>query len=134
MSEKPSREIVVETMVRGTAEDLGALHAVAHPNEARAQTYLRVVREAVLPPTIMLRYRKPPLFKDWLEMGPLSPIAADARGEQLLARKFEVQLAVVEPSGPRPAWPDDYVEEDPEARRPLGVTWAKPEELGIQRG
>ena len=127
------RDIVVETMVRGTAEDLGALQAVARPNEPRAQTYLRVVREAVLPPTILLRYRKDPLFPAWMTMGPLSPLAADERGRALLARGFTVELAEVEGRAPQPAWPEDAVEDDPETKRPLGVTWVEPAELGIQR-
>jgi hypothetical protein len=125
-------EFVAEVMVRLDAEDFGVLQAIQHPGEARAHAYLRVAREAVLPPTILLRYRKPPLFPAWLQMGPLSPLTADTRAQRFLAQRFEVEVVEVAPTGPAPAWPSDEPD-DPELRRPLGVTFCDPEDLGIRR-
>lgn len=126
-------DFVTEVMVRLTAEDFGVLVSIQRPGEARAHAYLRVAREAVLPPTILLRYRKPPLFRDWLQMGPLSPLTADTRAQALIAQRFEVEAVEVAPRGPAPAWPSDEPEDrDPELHRPLGVTLCEPEELGIR--
>lgn len=103
----PAAEIVVETMVRATPEDYGCLQAVARPGEPRAHTYLRAVRELVVPPTILLRYRKPPLFPTWMQMGPLSPMAADTRAQLFLASRWEIEVREVAGVMPGPAWPED---------------------------
>lgn len=100
-------EIVCQTMVRVNAEDYACLMAVGRPGEARAHIYARAVREAVIPPTIILRYRKAPLFPTWLEMGPMSPLAADTRGRMFLASGWEVEARSVAPRPLAPMWPDD---------------------------
>jgi hypothetical protein len=100
-------EYVAQVMVRLTADDYGHLVHVALPNEPRAHTFVRVMREAVLPRTCLLEYRKAPLFPDWLRWGPHSPLAAEYRGRQLLASGFEVRVVEVEPTPPAPAHPED---------------------------
>jgi hypothetical protein len=85
-------EWAAQVMVRLTDEDLVALQAVQAPGEARAHTYIRLAKEAALPAEVMLRYRKPPLFPEWMTWGPLSPIAADERGQLLLKRSFDVEI------------------------------------------
>lgn len=120
----PPTEYAAEVMLRLTPEDFGVLQSIQLPGEPRAHAYLRVAREAVLPPSLLLRYRKPPLFPTWLTMGPLSPLQADARGKALLERGFAVELAEVEGRSPAPMWPEDVPE--PEPHIPLGVTWADP--------
>lgn len=87
-------EWAAQVMVRLADQDLVALQAVQRPGEARAHTYLRLAREAALPAEVTLRYRKAPLFPEWMTWGPLSPIAADERGQLLLSRGFEVQVQV----------------------------------------
>lgn len=107
-------EIVAEVMVRLTAEDFGVLHSIQQPDEPRAHVYLRVAREAVMPPTILVRYRRAPLFPKWLVMGPLSPLTADFRGRALLRQGWEVEAEEVAPKPPAPLHPDDLIEEEEE--------------------
>ena len=45
---------------------------------------------------------------------------------------MNVEVVEVAPVGPAPAWPADELDE-PELRRPLGVTFCDPEDLGIRR-
>ena len=106
-SSNSAPEIVSETMVRATPEDYACLMAVTKPGEPRAHTYLRVMREAVIPPTIILRYRKPPLFANWMQMGPMSPLAANTRALMFLASKWEVEVREVPGAMPAPLWPED---------------------------
>jgi hypothetical protein len=107
-------EIVAETMVRATPEDYACLMAVARPGEPRAHTYLRAVREAVIPPTILVRYRHPPLFPNWMQMGPLSPLAANTRAQMFIASKWEVEVREVPGAMPAPLWPEDESDEEGE--------------------
>jgi hypothetical protein len=113
-SRNSAPEIVCETMVRATAEDFGCLQAVARPGEARAHTYLRAVRELVLPPTWIVRYRKPPLVPDWCLMGPMSPLSAMTRAELFLGSGWQVELKEVPGAMPGPAWPEEEEEEEEE--------------------
>jgi len=113
-SRNSAPEIVAETMVRATPEDYACLMAVAKPGEPRAHTYLRAVREAVIPPTILLRYRKPPLFPAWMCMGPMSPLAANTRAQMFLASKWEVEVREVPGAMPAPLWPDDAGDDEEE--------------------
>ena len=83
-------EFAKRVMVRLTQEDLDTLHSVIGPGEKPPHCYLRLAREAVVPADTELRYRKPPLFDEWMVQGPLSPLAAVNRGERLMAAGFEV--------------------------------------------
>jgi len=99
-------------MVRLTGEDLGVLAVVCQPNEARAHTYLRLAREAVLPRDILLRYKLPAdhkackLFPDWMQTGPMGAIEALWRGEKLLQRGYVVETQQVQSPAPPPRWDD----------------------------
>lgn len=105
-------DYAAHVMVRLTLDDFGYLATVGLPGEPRAHTFLRCLRESSLPRTCLLRFRKAPLFKDWMQWGPHSPIAAEQRGRQLLAGGFEVEVLEVEPPPPPPAHPDDLEELD----------------------
>jgi hypothetical protein len=78
-------------------QDAANLDACALPGEASSHTYLRLAAESVLPRTIMLMYRKEPLFPDWMDMGPLSPLEADNRGNALIRKGFDVKVRAVAP-------------------------------------
>lgn len=105
-------EYVAQVMVRLTEEDYGCLQSVALPNEPRAHTFTRALRESLMPRTCLLRYRKAPLFPHWMDWGPHSPVAADVRGQHLLRSGFEVEVVMVDPPLPLPAHPDDDNESD----------------------
>lgn len=84
-------------LVRLTAEDLQVLQAIQLPGEPRAHAYLRAARHIVVTPlTVMLRYRKAPMFKAWLEQGPMSVVDAELRGARLVSNGFEVEAVVVD--------------------------------------
>lgn len=97
--------------MRLTADDYGHFVHVALPGEPRAHTFVRVMREAILPRTCLLEYRKAPLFPEWMRWGPHSPLAAEMRGRQLLASGFEVRVVQVEAPSPSPAAPEDEDED-----------------------
>ena len=99
-------------MVRVSPENYGILREVGLPGEPSAHTYLRCARMCVMPPTIIVRYRKAPLFPQWLTMGPLSPESADFRGTMLASKGWEVEVSEVKGAMPGPAWPDDETTDD----------------------
>lgn len=107
-----AREYAAQVMVRLTEDDFGYLVAVGLPGEPRAHTLLRCMKEAILPRTCLLRYRKAPLFREWMTWGPHSPLAAEQRGRQLLAGGFEVEVVHVEPPPPPAAHPDDLEDDE----------------------
>lgn len=92
---KPEGGWTLHVALNLDADDADALASCAKPGEPAAHTYLRLARENVMPHTIKLRYRKAPLFPDWMEVGPMSPITAVDRGEHLLRRGFEVETVQV---------------------------------------
>lgn len=110
------REVVAEVMLRLTEEDFGALVAVQMPGESRAAAYLRVMRDAVVPATVKLRYRKAPLFPNWLGLttAPVGATTALMRMEVLKRGGWEVEYDEVEPPPPTPLHPDDLAEDDDE--------------------
>lgn len=110
-----------KTLVRLDEHDHGCLDAVQaqHPGCDRTETFRRVLRNAVLPADVLLRYRLPEghpnhaLFRDWLNWGPFSPTEALSRGETMTRKGFEVETVQVAPAKPRPAWPDDDAGDEP---------------------
>lgn len=98
---KPPEGWALEILVRCDADDADALHACAKPGEPAAHTYLRLAREASLPPSVLLEYRKAPLFPDWMSWGKVSPITADDRARHLKAKGFDVRVTPTELTRPK---------------------------------
>ncbi len=107
-----AKDIVSEVMVRLTPEDYAVLQAIQLPGEPRAHAYLRAARLAVMPPTVVVRYRKDPLFPAWMQMGPLSPLDAEMRGKMLMDRGWTVEAMEVEARPIGRAWPEDEEQEE----------------------
>ncbi len=108
-------EWAAEVMVRLNADDAGALLVVQreHPGCKRAETFRQILRAAVCPQDLLLRYRMPeghPLhavFPNWMPWGPFSPVEAVWRVESLQRKGYEVEAVQIAPRVPRPAWPDE---------------------------
>lgn len=99
-------EWAAEVMVRLNEDDLIHLNAVARPGEARAHTFLRCMRNAILPSDVLLRYKLPEehknhrLFPNWSVNGPMTADQALWKGELLLRKGYLVETKQVEPGPP----------------------------------
>ncbi len=110
-----STDWAAEVMVRLDADDAGALLVVQreYPGCKRAETFRRILRAAVCPQDLLLRYRMPqdhPLhsvFPEWMTWGPFSPVEAVWRIESLQRKGYQVEAVQIAPRVPRPAWPGD---------------------------
>jgi len=104
------RDIVAEVMLRLTAEELEALEMHQRPGEARSETVRRVLVSYVPTLDVMLEYRKPPLFKDWMRQGPITVFQADTQAKRLTERGFEVRVMNTEPRKLVGLLPEDDVD------------------------
>lgn len=93
---KPDGGWADEVRLLLTQEDVAVWETVALPGEPKAHTYLRVAREALPRASVVLRYRKAPLFPQWMQQGPMNPVAADQRGRHMLKQGFEVVAEQIE--------------------------------------
>lgn len=108
---KPARrEIVAEVMLRLTAEEFEALEMHQRPGEARATTVCRVLVSYVPVLDVMLEYRKPPMFSNWLRQGPITVFQADTMAKRLADRGFEVRVTNAEPRKLIGLQPEDDVD------------------------
>lgn len=96
VSDPDAIEYPIAVMVRLDEEHFGLMHGVQGPGEPRAHVFLRLLREASMPPNTFLYYSKLPLFENEMRMGPLSPIAADNRGQKLMRQGWTVRVEVVD--------------------------------------
>jgi hypothetical protein len=108
----PKREIVASVMVRLTDTEFEALEMHQRPGEDRSETIRRVLVSYVPTLDVMLEYRKPPLFPEWMKQGPVTILQADTTASNLAARGFEVRIANTEPRPLRGLRPEDVIDQE----------------------
>lgn len=106
-----------KVLVRLDANDAGILREVQrdHPGKDAASTFREIMRAALVPRDLLIRWRWPEghanhvIVPDWRPWGPFSPAEIGWRIEALQRKGCEIEMAQVPPKVPRPAWPGDDV-------------------------
>jgi len=89
-------KFVDKVLVRITEDELIIIEAIQsdNPGVAKAEALRIALRNhsVVGFKDIMMKYRKAPLFRDWMIVGPMFPEYAQDRADKMIQRGFEVEV------------------------------------------